>query len=143
MTAVDGRTRPCDRPGDALHTTNNATISDASDIALWMARVAAFERGLHYERYLEAVQDAGIAMLPGARKIWADPRFDELEARREEVVMTGCSLRSGNRSRHDCDGRCSRCVRAYAVEKNRRLYDGSPDFPGVNELRARRREGAA
>lgn len=94
----------------------------------WVARCAAFEREFGFELGVEAVYQAGQAVLPGGRKIWRHPRYEELERRRTEPVESECGLKS-------CAGQCSRCIRFYAVTKNQRLY-GHPDFPGVAALKA-------
>jgi hypothetical protein len=85
------------------------------------------ERDWAFQQGLRAFQQAGQDMLPLARRIWVSPRFADLLDQRQHLVTTRCGSRA-------CRG-CSRCARAAAVEKNRRVY-GADDYPGRVNLAA-------
>lgn len=91
-------------------------IATVPAVAVLREREWAFTDGLR------AIQQAGEAMLPLAKKIWASPRYAQLVDQRAHLVVSRCTAPG-------CHDRCSRCVRARAVEINRRRY-GQDDFPG-------------
>jgi hypothetical protein len=88
-----------------------------------LAEAVVRERQWTFERALRAINAAGWEMLALAREGWVQPRFSEIVQARETVITTRCASPG-------CRNRCSRCARATAIEKNRRLY-GSDDFPGA------------
>jgi hypothetical protein len=94
--------------------------------ALVSAEAALRERRWGFEAGVRAIQEAGRDMLPLARRIWMSPRYAELVEQRAVQHTTPCPSKA-------CGGRCSRCVRAVNVAKNRRLY-GQDDYPGSDAL---------
>jgi hypothetical protein len=91
------------------------------------AQVAVLERRNGIRIGIEAIQAAGEAMLPLARKGWLDPRHSDIVQQRSVVHTTPCPSMG-------CTG-CSRCVRAAAVAKNRERY-GCDDYMGTRAWRS-------
>jgi hypothetical protein len=79
-----------------------------------------------YLRGKREEHDGWVAALGHASDVMRSPRFAELDAIRAESITTPCSTLS-------CAGRCSRCIRAAAVARNRARY-GQPDYPGADAL---------
>jgi hypothetical protein len=96
-------------------------VRSRSFTAVEAAQIAVFWRSTGFSEGIEAIQRAGEAMLPGARKVWRTPAFAALEKARAEIAESPCRSLA-------CGGRCSRCVRANAVAANRKRF-GTVDYP--------------
>lgn len=97
----------------------------------WTDADLCYAIGVHREGFLARLGEAGDDVKAAAewQQIAKVPSFDDLQARRSDPFRERCSRKS-------CNGRCSQCVRASAIERNRTRYGSNGDYPGADAASA-------